>query len=132
MGNILLGVQNFADTGYYEPLLSGGDWLAALPLANAQDKVFSKVARSADADTGSTRFHADLAVERDVRLLAVCNHNLGRSARARFRGSKRSAWSGVTLAANHGLTLPRFLTDGALPPDCAAFSARRFDVPQAA
>jgi glycine/D-amino acid oxidase-like deaminating enzyme len=40
--------------------------------------------------------------------------------------------SGVTLAANHGLALPGFLADGALPPDCAAFSARRFDVPQAA
>jgi glycine/D-amino acid oxidase-like deaminating enzyme len=40
--------------------------------------------------------------------------------------------SGVTLAANHGLALPRFLADGALPTECAAFSARRFDVPQAA
>jgi glycine/D-amino acid oxidase-like deaminating enzyme len=41
--------------------------------------------------------------------------------------------SGVTLAANHALTLPSFIAAGALPADpFAVFSARRFDVPAAA
>jgi glycine/D-amino acid oxidase-like deaminating enzyme len=40
--------------------------------------------------------------------------------------------SGVTLAANHALVLPPLLASGALPPELAVFSARRFDVPTAA
>jgi glycine/D-amino acid oxidase-like deaminating enzyme len=41
--------------------------------------------------------------------------------------------SGVTLAANHALVLPPLIAGGALPAETfAPFSARRFDVPQAA
>jgi glycine/D-amino acid oxidase-like deaminating enzyme len=41
--------------------------------------------------------------------------------------------SGVTLAANHALTLAPMIAAGALDPDLVgAFSARRFDVPAAA
>ena len=36
--------------------------------------------------------------------------------------------SGVTLAANHALTLPPMLAAGQLSPELAVFSARRFDV----
>ncbi len=35
--------------------------------------------------------------------------------------------SGVTLAAAHGLVLAKWIADGALPPEMAAFSARRFN-----
>jgi len=37
--------------------------------------------------------------------------------------------SGVTLAANHALVLPAMIAQGALSPDLAIFSPRRFDVP---
>ena len=37
--------------------------------------------------------------------------------------------SGVTLAANHALVLPAMIAQGALSPDLAVFSPRRFDVP---
>jgi hydrogen cyanide synthase HcnC len=41
--------------------------------------------------------------------------------------------SGVTLAANHALTLAPFIARGSLPPDIFnAFSSRRFDVQKAA
>jgi glycine/D-amino acid oxidase-like deaminating enzyme len=40
--------------------------------------------------------------------------------------------SGVTLAAIHALTLAPAIAAGALPAECAAFSARRFDVRAAA
>jgi hydrogen cyanide synthase HcnC len=41
--------------------------------------------------------------------------------------------SGVTLAANHALVLPRHIVDGRLPDDdFAVFGAGRFDVPAAA
>jgi glycine/D-amino acid oxidase-like deaminating enzyme len=39
--------------------------------------------------------------------------------------------SGVTLAANHAGTIAPMIAAGALDPDLAVFSARRFDVPQA-
>jgi glycine/D-amino acid oxidase-like deaminating enzyme len=40
--------------------------------------------------------------------------------------------SGVTLAAIHARVLAPALRDGALPDECAPFTTRRFDVPQAA
>ncbi|WP_342359298.1 FAD-dependent oxidoreductase [Terrarubrum flagellatum] len=40
--------------------------------------------------------------------------------------------SGVTLAANHALTLPEQIAAGALSDELSSFSARRFDVPAAA
>ena len=40
--------------------------------------------------------------------------------------------SGVTLAANHAGPIAGAIAAGALPPELAAFSAGRFDVPQAA
>jgi len=40
--------------------------------------------------------------------------------------------SGVTLAAVHAQSLAPAIAAGALPPSLSPFSARRFDVPQAA
>jgi len=40
--------------------------------------------------------------------------------------------SGVTLAAVHAGRLAGFIAEGALPPEMAPFTARRFDVPKAA
>jgi glycine/D-amino acid oxidase-like deaminating enzyme len=40
--------------------------------------------------------------------------------------------SGVTLAAVHACVLAPAIRAGALPPDCAAFDAARFDVRAAA
>ena len=51
-------------------------------------KTLSKVARSADAATDSTRFHADLATTRDVRAVVIPDHNLSRSAQLRTRASR--------------------------------------------
>ena len=39
-----------------------------------------------------------------------------------------AAHSGITLAATHAFDLPRWIAEGALPPELDAFSARRFDV----
>jgi glycine/D-amino acid oxidase-like deaminating enzyme len=40
--------------------------------------------------------------------------------------------SGVTLAAIHARVLAPAILDGTLPPECAPFASRRFDVPKAA
>ena len=51
----------------------------------------------------------------------------------RFPGAfTANCHSGVTLAAAHANLLPPMIADGALDPELAAFSARRFDVPAAA
>lgn len=70
----------------YTPALSGGSWLAALPLTNLQDRRLHKVARSADALAASTKFTVDLGVARAVRVLALVNHNISSAGTVRFRG----------------------------------------------
>ncbi|WP_165063927.1 phage head spike fiber domain-containing protein [Paludisphaera rhizosphaerae] len=100
MANIMMCFPNFADPDYFAPVLSGGNWLPALPLANLQDPLLSRVARSADATRASARLHADLIVSRDVRAVVIPKHNLSRAAAVRTRASDRPAWGGATLAAS--------------------------------
>src|SRR4051812_28130593 len=100
MSNLVFAFPNFADAGYYEPVLSGGSWEEDLPLANLQDPVLSLAARSADDANASTRINADLLVPRDVRLVSLHAYNFGRAAQVRCRASGKIAWSGVRLAAS--------------------------------
>ncbi len=100
MANLVFAFPNYADVDYYTPVLSGGGWSGSLPLANLQDKLLSLKARSGDAALASTLLHADLGVQRDLRLMSLHGHNFSRSARVRFRASREIAFSGVRLAAN--------------------------------
>jgi hypothetical protein len=100
MSNIIFAYPNYADVNYYTPVLSGGDWESNLPLSNLQDSLLSKKARSTDVDLDKTRFHADLKVERDIRLMSIHSYNFSRSAKVRFRTSRQIAFSGVQLGAN--------------------------------
>jgi hypothetical protein len=92
MANCLLGYRNWAAAA----TLSGGSWQAARPLANLQDLVLARVARSADATTGSTVVVADLGQARAVRILGLAAHNLTASATQRWRGAASEA--GLTAA----------------------------------
>lgn len=87
MANCLLGYRNWAARG----ALSGGSWRASRPLANLQDIVVAKVARSTDATTGSTIVLVDLGVARPVRIMGVVGHNLGLAATQRWRGATSQA-----------------------------------------
>lgn len=101
MSNLFLGWPNRID----EAALSGGAWLAGLPLANLKERALSKVCRSVNASTGSTVIDLDLGQARSLRALALQNHNLsqagswrvklGSSAGASdiYSGSYQSAWS---------------------------------------
>lgn len=64
--------------------LSGGSWLAGLPLANLKDPLLSKVARSTDDALASTKFDFDLGADRVIRVLAICRHNASAVATARW------------------------------------------------
>jgi hypothetical protein len=59
-----------------EATLSGGAWVASLPLENALDPLLALRARSADATAASTVIDIDLQRIRPVRAVAVIDHNL--------------------------------------------------------
>lgn len=87
MANCLFGWPVYSDVGVtYSPSLSGGSWLAALPLANLQDRRLAKVARSTNDAQASTMFEVDLGVARAVRLVGLPVHNLSTAAKWRVRG----------------------------------------------
>lgn len=75
--NIILGTPNRIGPG---ATLSGGLWLAGLPLANLADPQFTKVARSTDATLTSTKFDVDFGTTRALRIIALSNHNLSQGA----------------------------------------------------
>jgi hypothetical protein len=77
MGVMQLAWQNYSDAG----ALSGGDWEAALPLSNLQNRLQSAAARSVDLLSASTQFDVDLgASPPPVRLVALIRHNCAPSA----------------------------------------------------
>lgn len=83
MGKVYLGWPNrLTDSG---ATLTGGSWLAALPLSNVLDRCPSVIARSSDADTASTQFDLTLATERVLRSFALVNHTLSQNATWRIK-----------------------------------------------
>lgn len=83
MSNCMLGFPNRLDAA----TLSGGSWLAALPLANLQNRIIGKVARSTTDATADTKFDIDFTAEKNIRVLSLTNHNLSLDALYRVRGS---------------------------------------------
>jgi hypothetical protein len=69
---------------YVTPVLSGGAWLSALPLANLQDRELTLPARSTNALASSTVIDIDLGTLRDTRVLALLRHNCSLAATVRF------------------------------------------------
>ena len=81
MAKLQLSVANAADGA----TLSGGLWLGTAPLANLQQRLLSKVARSVDLLATSTRLDIDLGNARAiVRLVALARHNLTTAATYRI------------------------------------------------
>lgn len=74
MGNILISWPNRVDTA----TLSGGNW--TLPLTNLQNRDQWLVARSNGLSTSNTKFDIDFGAIRNVRAIALANHNLSQTA----------------------------------------------------
>lgn len=89
MSNCMIGFPNLIDGG----TLSGGSWLAALPLANLQNRIIGKVARSSTAAAANTQFDTDFAAEKNIRVLGLTNHNGSLGARYRIRASAASTFA---------------------------------------
>lgn len=81
MSNILLAYQNQTDSG----TLSGGSWLATLPLVNLQNRLVQRVARSNGASLAATKFDMDFGVAKTIGVVALVVHNMSVSAKVRVR-----------------------------------------------
>ncbi len=73
--------------------MSGGNWMASLPLSNLQNRRLSRVARSTDASDASTKFDIDLAQARRIRVVALVAHNLSTSATVRIIGDDENTFA---------------------------------------
>ena len=83
MANVFLAWQNRIDSA----TLSGGNWNAGLPLNNLKSPVIQKVARSANALTGSTQFLVDLGSAKPIGVMALLAHSISQAGRVRLTGS---------------------------------------------
>jgi hypothetical protein len=90
VSNLILAYNNRADA---PATLSGGSWLAALPLTNLQDRVFAHVARSSDDALASTKFDLDLIQAKNIRVVALANHNASTNGLWRVRASDDSGFA---------------------------------------
>ncbi len=87
--NITLGWNNRTDSG----TLSGGSWLASLPLTNLQNRQVQKVARSTNAATASTQFTIDLGQARNIGVIALVVHNISVSGKVRITASDTAGFT---------------------------------------
>lgn len=96
MANCAFGWPVYSDVGVtYTPVFSAGSWLAALPIANVQDRRPSKVARSTNALAASSTFRVDLGVARPVGILALVGTNLSAAATVQWKGGTSAGASDV-------------------------------------
>lgn len=91
MQNIILSYPNRATAA----AITGGSWSASLPAQNVADKQMWKVARSTDATLASTKFTADIGAAKQVRCVALANHNLSASATVRVTLGSTSGASDI-------------------------------------
>ncbi len=75
--------------------VSGGSWLAGLPLANLQTSELAKRARSTTAGTADTRIRLDHGSAVALRVVWIAAHNLSASAQARVLRGTTSGGSEV-------------------------------------
>jgi hypothetical protein len=98
----MIGYPNRIDAA----ALSSGSWAATLPLANLQNRVLGKVARSTDATVTSTKFDIDLSAPKNIRVLALVNHNLSLLATVRIRGATDAAFASTVYDSGYVAVWP--------------------------
>lgn len=101
--------------------LSGGSWLAALPLANLQNELLSKKARSSNALAASTIVQVDIgATARAIRCIGVLSHNISFAGTIRARGYSDSGYTTLVTGADTG-TLNVWPQSGFTAADAAEY-----------
>ena len=109
MSNFLLGTLNRLDSA----TLSGGSWLATLPLSNLKDRRLSRLARSSDEQTTSTTLTLDLGSARNVGIVALVAHNLSVTSTVRVLGDDAADFATPIYDSGAVATYP----DGVIPAD---------------
>lgn len=124
MSNVLFGWPLTSDTA----TVTGGSWLAALPVTNVQTASLAAVARSTTDALADTILNVDYGAASAVSVVALVRHNMRSTALWRIRGSTvsnfatsvyDSAWIAVwpvqwptsTLPAGHPNAATRLFTD---------------------
>lgn len=100
MANCILAFPNRVDATYYTVSFSGGSWETDLPLSNLADDLLSKVARSTDATLASTQFVVDLGVPRDIRVVAIPDHNISRAGRVKITAASDSLFNSIVATVD--------------------------------
>ena len=116
-GNVLFSRWNFADAPY--SVLSGGSWLAAMPVSKVQGRLLADVARSSDVALASTIIKIDLDSVRLVQLIALLGHSMTPSARIRVTGWDDQARTIAHPNADTGWTdvFPPYAAPSQLQPE---------------
>ncbi|MCA3068634.1 MAG: hypothetical protein ING73_17180 [Rhodocyclaceae bacterium] len=83
MSNVIIAFPNIADAP--KTTLSGGSWVATLPLSNLQDEILGTVARSTNLLLASTQFDMTIDKPRAVRVVGLIAHTLSRESKYRLR-----------------------------------------------
>jgi len=83
--------------------LSGGSFNASFPLINLKDPLLSHTARTANALAASSTFNIDLGATKDIRVLALCRHNISAAGTIRATGYDDAGMT--TLIADTGAIL---------------------------
>ncbi len=90
MANCMIGFPNRIDS---PSALSNGSWLTTLPLANVQNRTLGKVARSTDSTLASTKLDINIGTPKNIRVLALINHNSSLAGLFRITASATNAFS---------------------------------------
>lgn len=98
MGKFVFVYDNYADTG----VLSGGSYLPALPLTNAQDQDIARVARTTNPLQASTIIRADLGIARPVGGVIVGPINASPGAQYRVRAYDVAGWDEADISYDSG------------------------------
>lgn len=96
MANVLLGITNNLDNPSTSFSGSFGSWLSTLPLLNLKSHILSKVARSSNATLSATQFGINIGAVQNIRVVALCNHNLQSSALVRITSYSDSGYASQT------------------------------------
>lgn len=134
MASVMLGFPAWSDgTATTSATLTGGSWLAGLPLANLQNPLLGYVARSTNVTLASTKFNADLAAARIVRMVAIPKHTLSLDAKIRIIGSSAASGAGTVAHDSGWLDVwARINPMGSIPWGTAGLWSGQLDTEQAA
>lgn len=100
MTKTIITSDNWIDSTFNTVYFHGGGWETESPFSNVRDEKTFKKAISTDATTASTQGEIFLGGDRDVRIVAIPDHNITTSGSVRFRGSSVGKWDGLELNAS--------------------------------